>query len=142
MWRVLWGPCDSLLISCPRLIGAGANLDPLLLSPLSSSHRALSSHSQVSRSGLTVGDCMHTSLAKILLGLKETLDKLLTWVPINISGRFPGHWAMGPTSVLLIFPAQHRRAHLSRAYNFRKSQARVAHPSAAVSVEIMAPMGS
>ena len=63
---------------------------------------------------------MHTSLAKILLGLKETLDKLLTWVPINISGRFPGHWAMGPTSVLLIFPAQHRRAHLSRAYNFRK----------------------
>lgn len=84
---------------------------------------------------------MHTRLAKILLGLKESLDKLLTLVPINISGRFQGQQAMGPFSVLLTFPAQHRRAHPLRVHSFRKSQARVAHLSAAVSVESMAPMG-
>jgi hypothetical protein len=76
---------------------------------------------------------MHTRLAKILLGLKETLDKLLTQVTINISVRFQGHRAMGPTTVLPTFPTQHRTAHLSRVYSIRRSQVRVAHPSTAVS---------
>ena len=77
---------------------------------------------------------MHTRLAKTLLGLKETPDKLLTQVPINITGRFQGRRAAVPPAARLMAdsPRSAQETASEESYGLRKEPGQGKSPAVGV----------